>query len=245
MKLNFLGNGSAFSNDHTSAFFVTDEIDFVLIDCPTNAYQRLKNEFDLSIYRNIFVYITHTHGDHVGGLSMLIQYAHYALNKHIIVVAPSQLVAKDLKSLLKIQGVADVLYTLTTTYDFISTLMTENHPIIPTKAYGFSVNTRHVKPLKEKCFGYVFEIDGTRVIYTGDTATLSPFLPFFTKDAEFYIDTSVEFKTEVHLFLEDILPTLKQIVESGGKVYLMHLDDVAKANEMVSEISGIEVVHSV
>ena len=52
MYLQFLGRGSGFADDHTSAYFaidnsVTDKKDLFLLDCPSSTFVKVKN-FDLS-----------------------------------------------------------------------------------------------------------------------------------------------------------------------------------------------------
>lgn len=236
MRLNFLGRGSCFANDHAAAFFVTKDNNFVLIDCSEQTYQRIKNEFDLSSYKNIYVYITHTHGDHVGGLGILIQYAYYALNKHIIVISPDTKTYNDISTLLKIEGV--IGHEM-----MICSSINNSYNKIATEEFALSIPTEHSKILEGRCFGYQFNIEGVNVIYTGDTVTLEPFIPYLKAGTEFYVDTSVAYKSDAHLWFNDMLPTLKSFVEKGVKVYLMHLDDAEKAEKLVSDISGIEVVN--
>lgn len=242
MLLNFLGRGSCFANDHASAFFITADNDFVLIDCAEDTYQRLKNEFDLFAYNTIYVYITHTHTDHINGLGELIHFVYYAFNKKVKVIAPSSNVMSDIKKLLKIEGVESCQYSITHTLDFITSLLISRPESIPANCYAPSIYTEHTLPLKDKSFGYRFNIDGVNVVYTGDTAILDPFLTHLDKGSELYLDTSVAHKSDVHLWFYDILPTLKELVSKGVKVYLMHLDDVEKAKELVKDIPGIEVV---
>ena len=244
MKLNFLGTGSCFADDHASAFFVTDENDLVLIDCSEQTFKRLKNEFELFKYRSIFIYITHTHPDHISGLSSLIFYAYLALKKHMTVVAPSSYVGEDLKTLLKIEGVENYMYTLAVTGDYLDFLTARSFPCIPNKALGISVLTEHVPTLKYKCFGYVFSIDKQNIVYTGDTNTLNPFLVYLKKGSKLYVDTSVLHKTDAHLYLDDMLPTLKDLVSKGIEIYLMHLDDEVLTKNLVANIPGIEVVEA-
>lgn len=242
MELNFLGIGSCFAKDHNCAFFTTSENNFVLIDCPELAFETLKNEFDLRTYNDIYVYITHTHCDHVSGLGEFIQYAYYCLRKHVTVVAPSDYVSSDIKKLLEIEGVEDVMYTLTAAPELIESLITKSNSMLPKNVLGISIPTTHAEQLKNKCFGYQFNVNGTNVVYTGDSSTLEPFLPFLNAGTEFYMDTSVAFKNDVHIWLYDVLPTLLSLIKQGVKVYLMHLDNANMAKKIVKDIPGIEVV---
>ena len=71
--LQFFGRWSAFDLEQNSAFF-TDGDDIVLIDCPMSSFHKLilMNIEQLTETRNvriIFVFVTHTHGDHVNGTS--------------------------------------------------------------------------------------------------------------------------------------------------------------------------------
>ena len=242
MKLNFLGRGSCFANDHASAYFKTHDNDFVLIDCSEHSYQRLKNEFDLSTFNNIYVYITHTHGDHISGLDQLIHYLYFALNKYVVVIAPSSEVMIDIQTLLRIEGVEDFQYTLTSTFDLITSLIKKYDVTIPKEVFAVSIPTIHTPALAGKSFGYQFTIDNINIVYTGDTATLEPFIPFLKNNAELYVDTSVLYKSDVHLWLYDMLPTLIELTQKNVSVFLMHLDDVLKAESIVECIPGINVV---
>lgn len=243
--LKFLGRGSCFADDHAAAFFVTSQNDFVLIDCSEQTYQRLKNEFNLASYNNVYVYITHTHGDHVGGLGVLIQFAFYALQKHITVIAPSREVKKDIETLFQIEGVTPEMYTLLFAQELIPSLTTKLDFGIPEEVLAISIPTIHVPTLSGKCFGFQFKVNDKIIVYTGDTATLEPFIPYLSYGAELYVDTSAAYKSDVHMWLPDMLPTLISFTERGIKVYLMHLDDVTKAQDMIKDTKDIEIVQIV
>ena len=96
--LKFLGRGSAFADEHNSAFF-KENGDFVLIDCPATAFQKVKKMEEIKS-SDIYILITHTHGDHSGGVGTMLQYAWFALNKKVTIVAPSKSVKNDLLILL-------------------------------------------------------------------------------------------------------------------------------------------------
>lgn len=229
MLLNFLGRDSGFGNNHTSAFFFTESNDIVVIDCPISTFQKLRKT-DLTDHEHIYVLITHTHGDHIGGLGLFVQHVFFNLHKKVTVVAPSKEVANDLQTVLTIEGNETEWYHLITS-DFLSE---ENW-------FVSCVLTEHSPQLAGKCFGYVFIISGRAVVYTGDTSTLKPFEPYFPMCNELYVDTSVHYGM-IHLKLEDALTDFIGLSEKGTEIFLMHLDDVDGASVITAGFPGINVV---
>lgn len=103
--LKFLGRGAAFSDEHNSAFFIENN-ELVLIDCPATSYQKVK-KMNWEQYDNIYILITHTHGDHSGGVGTMLQYVWFVsyMKKKVTVVAPSEAVKEDLLLLLmRVEG---------------------------------------------------------------------------------------------------------------------------------------------
>lgn len=208
--LRFLGRGSAFERENNCAYFTAGD-DLVLLDCPMSAFAKVKTK-DLKSYRDIYVLVTHTHGDHSGGISTLIDFAHFVVDKKVIVVAPSPLVEKNLRSLLtEIEGCNDDWYTLVTVDQLTTGWM------------GEAIATDHTDELAGRCFGYRLSINGTNVIYTGDTNTFSPFEKFMTPGTYLYTEIAA-YHSDVHLYCEDMKEKVKTLVDQGVTVYLMHLD---------------------
>ena len=240
MYLQFLGRGSGFANEHTSAYFVAGERDLFLLDCPSSTFTKVKN-FDLSAYENFFVLITHTHGDHVGGLGLWAQYCFFVLNKKLNILAPSEEVKKDIETILTIEGNSSDWYNL-------SVINSDN--CYSDNLYIECILTKHSPQLDGKCFGYYIEnsiydendsCNDHFFIYTGDTSTLEPFESNFEYCSEIYVDVSV-FYGQIHLKLEDALPQLIELTKQDIKVYLMHLDDTQAAEKIIKDIPGIEIV---
>jgi len=238
--LRFFGRGSAFADIQNSAFFVDGER-LVMIDCPMSSFHVLRREgpnavaaaYQSSIressstpaetgedpdstpdIRHLYVLVTHTHGDHVGGIPMLIHYAYYIWHIPLTVIAPSDEVREDLEFLInRLEGCGSDTYELITADD--------------TMPWGLQViPTSHTVELEGRCFGFRLVINGRTVVYTGDTNTLAPFLPYLegVPGAQFYTEVAV-FSTPVHLYIYATLDELKSLTAAGVEVFLMHLDD--------------------
>lgn len=227
----FAGRGSAFAEEHTSAFFIEKQ-ELVLLDCPASAFQKYKT-LDFEHISHIYILVTHTHGDHAGGIGSMIQYAWFAVKKKIpvTVVAPSERVRKDLWVLLtRIEGCKRDWFDLLRADEMQKDWLIKAIP------------TEHVKPLEGKCFGWHLKVNHKNVIYTGDTATLTPYLPYLEKESILYTEISYYQKknddNKVHLSLEEIKPVLLELIQNGVQVYLMHLDNQKK---ILEEIQGTKI----
>lgn len=219
----FLGRGSAFADEHNSAFFVEDN-ELVLIDCPATSYQKVK-KMNWEQYDNIYILITHTHGDHSGGVGTMLQYVWFAsyMKKKVTIVAPSAEVKDDLLLLLmRIEGCEQEWFDIITADE------------LNKKWFIAAVPTTHVKPLEGRCFGYHLNIRGNNVVYTGDTATLEPFKSMLKRGSFLYTEAAY-YKSAVHMYLKDMLAEYISFAESGVHVYLMHLDVEEEIKKMTAD----------
>ena len=219
----FLGRGSAFADEHNSAFFAEDN-ELVLIDCPATSYQKVK-KMNWEQYDNIYILITHTHGDHSGGVGTMLQYVWFAscMKKKVTIVAPSAEVKDDLLLLLmRIEGCEKEWFDIITADE------------LNKKWFIAAVPTTHVKPLEGRCFGYHLNIHGNNAVYTGDTATLEPFKSMLKRGSFLYTEAAY-YKSAVHMYLKDMLAEYISFAESGVHVYLMHLDVEEEIKKMTAD----------
>jgi len=227
MKFTFLGSGSAFTMDNRqSNMILEDGGKILLIDCGTDIRHSLK-QVGLN-YKDIdSVYISHLHGDHIGGLEWL------ALNTYFSrIKLPTLYINRFLKTKLW-NALASGLETLQgkpgdlTTFFNLGTV-TKNGSFRWNNRQFQTVQTVHVMNGFEivPSFGLLFNLNGKRVFLTTDTQ----FCPEQIKDFYYSADIIFQdcelatFKSGVHAHYEQ-LRTLEDDIKS--KMWLYHYQDGA------------------
>ena len=224
--IKFLGRGAAFCDENNSAFFKYEN-KLVLIDCPMSSFDKIK-KMDLTGIDAVDVLITHTHADHISGIAMLIDLLFFTTKIRVTVVAPCDVVKQDMiTNLTCIDGCEESWFDIVTADEYKAPYIKD---VIPTS---------HTEQLVGKCYGYSLDLDGNKVVYTGDTNTLESFEPYITEGSILCVEVS-SVPVPVHLFIDDILPRLKEYTEKNVKVYLMHLDNEKAIQEKI-EGTNIEL----
>ena len=197
--LKFLGSDAGFGEKNNSAYFEKDK-EFYLIDCGFTVFQELRKRIDFSKYEKINIIITHLHNDHAGSLSQVILLAWFVYNKKVTVISHCE----NIEKYLEITGTTKEAYEVESELDNLK-----------------FIKTQHVKELD--CYGFEWKINGKKIVYTGDTATLEPFIKYLKNADELYTDISKN--GGVHLKFEDSYEQFKKIKQNGTKIILMHIDD--------------------
>lgn len=238
MKLHFLGRGGAFfaEEGNTAAFFIEDK-KLCLIDCGESVFGKIKTThlIEHAHIEEVYVLITHTHGDHAGSLSSLVWYCKYGvpdrepIKIHIIAARPtwtkvlenldSALCDPDLYELLDARALKGVFKTFTSA-SFIPTLHQGDKP-----AYCIE-----------------FETSRGKVFYSGDTRDLDYIASYVRQedriDQMFIEATSLDYPGNVHLPLDGLDRIIPQNMRH--KVYLMHFNNY-ECIEMAKAL-GFQVV---
>ena len=213
--LTFLGRDSGFGKLNTSAYAIINNR-LLLVDCGYTVMPKLlKSNIPMAV-SGIDVIITHLHADHAGSLSQLVLYSYYVFKKPINIISN----CKELDNFLTITGASRFLQTP----GFPKERYTRNNDFVTL------IQTDHVGEELD-CYGFSSRINGTSVVYTGDTKTLEPFMPFIAPKCQLFTDASCS--GGVHLNLEENLPLLKELSSMGVQVFLMHLDDESRIRKMI------------
>jgi ribonuclease BN (tRNA processing enzyme)/class 3 adenylate cyclase len=224
LKMTFLGTGSAFTigdgNFHSNVLLEMNR-DNLLIDAGSDLRfslnEQKKNHLDI---RNL--YITHMHGDHVGGLEWL------ALNTYFdekYKGKPTLFAADKIIEELWEQTLAGGLRTLATELSSLETYFNV-HPVKELGSFKWQeidfklVQMVHVfNGLKLRpCYGLLFECHSTRILYTADTQFV-PMQLYREADIIFHDCETAKIHTGVHTHYTQLLQLPKEIKK---KMWLYH-----------------------
>lgn len=225
MELKFTGRGAMLNPNegNTSAYFEDTE-NFFLIDCGEDVAAKLIKSGKLDQDKNYYLFITHTHSDHIGSIGTLQQYLYWNKGKRLKIV-----VGKDMDYIKNILSIMNSLGLEPTTYDIINITSLDNRsPLFNSIRYKKS---NHGDVFLESA-SIIINTDEGNILYSGDIADTKVIREFISKNPssidKMYIDTSLN-KSPVHLSLKELRDAVP--IGLSGKVYCMHLDQKDLINE--------------
>lgn len=206
MEVKFLGNGSGFTDKHNNAFYeYVGKLVFIDLSM-LNIQKALKVQEN---YSDVNIIVTHMHDDHVSGVGLFAQYLYYCYHKKLKIYVPDNLF-DDMKTEMKIKGINMDIIELNKVYNGV--LGIEN-----------VIKTSHTPELDGKCFGYIIQLNGKLIVYTGDTCKLEDFENYLIDCDELYVDCSYKYGG-VHLKWSNVKEKLIELSKRMF-VYLMHIDN--------------------
>ena len=206
MQLQFLGVGSAFNVDayNTCAYFKTEKSLF-LLDCGESICNRVLKLGLMNDVENIYVFITHTHSDHIGSLEALIYYNEVFLHKNFKIFYPRRC---KLKKLLILTGV-----------DFPFKI----YPV-PKEVDGVRVDYVVQKHIPGS-YGYFFYGKDGGLFYSGDASEVNPRCVEELKSGAIdlvYHEVTTS-GSRIHTHLDKLKGCFPE--ELRSKVWLMHFEN--------------------
>lgn len=240
MNLRFLGSGGAFTleNFHSNLILTADNGMKLLIDCGTDIRFSLK-EAGLSYSDIHSIYISHLHGDHAGGLEYMgfVSYFTPSFDRPELIL--SKVLVNPLWNALgpsmgSVQGrIADL-------NDYFNVRPVGAKSQFVWNGINFQmVQTLHVNNgyAFEPSFGLMFEMNGKKVLFTGDTSYYPDQLSdlYSMSDVIFHDCENGPYKSGVHAHFEE-LATLPP--EIRMKMWLYHTNDNTEFDANVAGFKG-------
>lgn len=216
MELNFIGIGGAFNVElGSNCAYIKENNKILFIDFGLDTLEKVIRHKLINDVEEIYVLITHTHGDHVGGLPTFIQYAYLGFKKEVKIVKNSDSFTKTLKTLLDLTAVSSSFYKFINIQDL---------------PFSFNAELRKTThtPLLE-CYSVIFSENDGKTLYTSDSNDIE-YLKEKINDKEFKkIYTEVGETPSVHTDYNE----LKKLDKS--KLILMHIESMKLYEEILKE----------
>lgn len=216
--IKFLGKGGAFDTETNSCAYFEYGNELYLLDVGENTFKAIKELIDNNDYKAVNILITHTHADHVNGLSTLCYYLFY-IKKIPLIIKSHKKLSYSIDYLLYINGNTKDQYSIqelncqTTISNSLGNL------------HWHYVETKHVDNLD--CFGIYIIYKENKIYYSGDSKSLPNEISNKIKEGElthYYQDISlIHYNGNVHmsekLFCENVSPLLN---DKNVKVFFYH-----------------------
>lgn len=213
IRVVFLGTGDAFSagGRNQSACLIQHPKVSVLLDCGATTLTSF-NRHNIPMDPIDGILLSHLHGDHIAGLPFL--FLHYVniepRTKSLRILGPESL-ETSIKQLYKIMYPNDASSPLPFELDFTEVQLRRKYSLDILQIEPFRARHQDSPP----SYGYTLELDGRRIVYTGDTGW-SDELPARAKGADLFICECSFYDTKLDTHL-DYLTIKERLADCGYK----------------------------
>ena len=220
MQLTVVGCGDAFGagNRLQTAYFVRAKSSTFLIDCGATTLIGLQ-QLGLSPNDIDTVFVSHLHGDHIGGLPWLLIHAKYVgmRTRPLVIVGPETIEERFVT-------LTEAVYpgTLDSGINF-DLIFVEHKKHVPFDRNGVTVTPFEVyHPSGAQPHALRFDIEGKVVSFTGDTGWVEV-LPEVSRDADLFICECFQYdhKMPMHLDYKTIDENYERLL--AKRVLLTHM----------------------
>ena len=220
--LKFIGIGSAFNTalGNTSAFLVCGDT-FVLFDCGENIFERVQRGGLIDGHKEVKVFITHNHPDHIGSLGTLIFFCYFLKGLKAEIYG-----TKSLVEILTLSGVKPEFYTFVDIFETPEVPTYTIKPVLGGQTYRISpIQTKHYPILTSVGYYVKEEATGVSFYYSGDSREIPEIIrnAFLEgKITYLYQDTCwLDYDDNAHLSYKKLCAAIDKRREF---VYIMHTD---------------------
>lgn len=220
MNLNFIGIGGAFFPQvGCNCAYIKENNKILFIDFGMDVFAKVIKHNLLENIEEIYVILTHMHGDHIGGLFTFIDYCYF--NKKIVVniLNNSSTFTNKLVKLLKITGLEENRFRFVESWEL-----------------GFEFNvklekTTHTSLLE--CYSIIFEEPCGKVFYTSDSNDVENVISKINDNSFVKIYCEVGHNSPVHIEYNELLKLNK------NKLILMHIQSLDIMDRAIAD--GFEI----
>ena len=208
-KLKFIGLGGATNIEMGgNCCYLKDNDNLLIIDAAEGITEKLKKDGAFTDIKNIFIIITHTHYDHIGGLGVLVWYSNFKLKITPKLIYKNYSYKRNLKKLMKLTGIE---------YNLINFIKDTSFKI---NDLTIDLQKTYHEP-KLQCFGIMFKDSEGKYYYTGDTKDID-YIKTLCQDNNvkaIYTEVSTS-SSDGHINYDDLTNLDK------NKLILMHFKNV-------------------
>lgn len=219
--LKFFGTDSAFGEGVNSSSYFTHGNTLFIIDIGENTFSQIKKLIDSKDFEKVCVFITHTHADHVNGLSTLSHYLYY-IKKIPLVIKVHESLAYGIEYMMNFNGNNKEQFKIEKT----------NSQFLVSNEFG-NIYFRYVKTNNVdnlECFGIIVGFDKKCCYYSGDSNVIPEEIIRLIENNDinyFYQDISLaHYENNVHMSLETFKNNYLNLFKNKNdvKLYFYHND---------------------